>query len=130
MDMKRFIMIVIFAMMAGLAYEANAQLVYEPFYYGNSSSSQGQRLRTTAYCYAGGGNYHKLPIVVETGRYGLYVTQYYQAPQSLVYGSDGRWVSISPVRVEMCYPDLANNRLEKSFMYKANIYGTMYYFDL
>ena len=151
--MKHSILILFFAIMAAvMSFDAKAQgLVYQPFIPQTSSSSvsvpnysqmgrtyggsrervQTQRARSTAYCWHGGDRYGKLPIVLEYGQSGIRMVQVYYASQSLVYGaSEGRWVDIYPVSVQECYPDLSNHPLEKSFMYKANIQGTMYYFDL
>ena len=152
--MKKFIITMITAMMAIVSYEAKAQgLVYTPFIPQESSSSssmsvpnysqrhrsyggsratvQTQRARSTAYCWHGGDRYGKLPIVLEYSQSGIRIVQVYYASQSLVYGaSEGRWVDIYPVSIQQCYPDLSNHPLEKSFMYKASINGTTYYFDL
>ena len=148
--MKKIIITLVAILMAIASHEAKAQLVYRPFIRGNSSSSvsvpnyfqrgrtygggtsvQPQRVRATAYCLIDSDRYGKLPIVVEYGQAGARVVQVYYAAQSLVYGaSEGRWVDIYPVGIQSCYPDLSNHPLEKSFMYKANINGTMYYFDL
>lgn len=115
------------------AFEAKAQIVYQPFMGGGSSTQsigQSQRLRATAYCILSNGQYAKMPIVVEQRQNGLFVVQYYQAPQSMVYGSNGGWVNIYPTNVQRCYPDLSSNPLERSFMFKASINGRMFYFDL
>ena len=113
-------------------HEAKAQLVYESYTGGSSSqqSVQTQRVRTTAYCQLRGGGYGKLPIIVEVSNQGANVVQCYQAPQTLVYGGEGKWVNIYPARVSKCYPSYGSNSLEREFMYKANINGTIYYFDL
>ena len=149
--MKKTIIALVAALFGLISFEANAQLVYTPFNPGNSSSStpipnysRGGRTqrstrpaprveytRTNAYCKTGVDTYGKLPIVIEYGSNGIRVVQVYYAPQALVYGaSDGRWVDIYPVSVQSCYPDYSNNPLEKNFMYKANINGTTFYFDL
>lgn len=129
--MKKAIIIILASLLTLAANEAKAQLVYEPFISGSSrSSSQAQTVRTTAYCSLGGGQYQKLPVVVEIRRDGAYVVQYYRAPQSLVYGENGRWVDIYPAALRKCYPDLSSNPLEQSFMYKAGINGRTYYMDL
>lgn len=149
--MKKLIFTLITLMMAIASYEAKAQLVYQPFIPETSSSSvsvpdfsqrsrsyggaratvQAQRFRSTAYCLLGSDRYGKLPIVLEYGQSGVRIVQVYLASQSLVYGaSEGRWVNIYPVSVQQCYPDLSSHPLEKSFMYKASINGTMYYFDI
>lgn len=149
--MKKIIITLVATLMAIASHEAKAQLVYTPFITGDSSSSvsvpdysprrrayggsrstvQTHRARTTAYCLLGSDRYGKLPIVVEYGSSGTCIVQVYHASQSLVYGaSEGRWVDIYPVGIQSCHPDLSNHPLEKSFMYKASINGTMYYFDL
>ena len=150
--MKKTIITLIATLMAlAASHEAKAQIVYAPFIPEKSSSSesgsgyyqggrsygssrpavQTQRARTTAYCLLGSDRYGKLPIVVEFSQSGAYVVQVFNAPQSMVYGaSEGRWVNIYPTVIQSCYPDLSSHPLEKSFMYKANIDGTMYYFDL
>ena len=115
------------------ANEVKAQMVYQPYMGGGTSSQsvkQSGRFHATAYCRLSNGQYAKLPIVVEQRQNGLFVVQYYQAPQTMVYGSNGDWVSIHPAMVQKCYPDLSSNPLERSYMYKVNIDGRVYYFDL
>ncbi len=131
--MKKLVIFITTLLLLFATNEAKAQIVYQPFIGGGSSSQstvQPQRFRTTAFCRLSSGQYAKLPIVVEQRQNGLFVVQYYQAPQSMVYGSNGAWVSIHPTMVQRCYPDLSSNPLERSYMYKANINGRMYYFDL
>lgn len=131
--MKKLVIFITTLLLIFSAIELKAQIVYQPFMGGGSSSQstvQSQRFRATAYSRLSSGQYAKLPIVVEQRQNGLFVVQYYQAPQSMVYGSNGTWVSIHPAVVQRCYPDLSSNPLERSYMYKANINGRVYYFDL
>lgn len=148
--MKKTIITVIAALFGLVSFEANAQLVYTPYIPNRSSSSvpipnysrgrsqsysqpapRVEYTRTNAYCMTGADTYGKMPIVIEYGSNGMRVVQVYYAPQSMVYGaSEGRWVDIYPVSVTSCHPDYSNNPLEKSFMYKATINGTTFYFDL
>ena len=131
--MKKLVIILAVFLLFFSAFEAKAQIVYQPFMGGSSSSQsmgQSQRLRATAYCLLSNGQYAKMSIVVEQRQNSLFVVQYYQAPQSMVYGSNGGWVNIYPTNVQRCYPDLSSNPLERSFMFKANINGRVYYFDI
>ena len=111
---------------------------YDPGFPATGSSSsrsrsrvESDRVRTNAYCLYNDGSFGKLRIEVEIYGSSARVVGYYQAPQAMVYNSTGRWLELQPqAMVNKCYPDLARNPLEQEFMYKANIRGVMYYFDL
>ncbi len=149
--MKHIFTIIQVIAIAMICYDLKAQgLVYTPFIprqsaesydpgypsTGRSSARPGsrtmaERVRTSAYCLYNDGSVGKLRIEVELYGSSARVVGYYQAPQALVYNSTGRWLELQPqVLVNKCYPDLARNPLEQEFMYKANIRGSLYYFDL
>lgn len=149
--MKNILTIVQILAIALICSDLKAQgLVYTPFVPRQSSESydpgfppassgsfrsrsrvESDRVRTNAYCLYNDGSVGKLRIEVEIYGSSARVVGYYQAPQAMVYNSTGRWRELQPqAMVNKCYPDLARNQLEQEFMYKANIRGVMYYFDL
>ena len=97
----------------------------------SGSRVSAERVRTNAYCLYNDGSVGKLRIEVEVYGGSARVVGYYQAPQAMVYNSTGRWLQLQPQAiVDKCYPDLSRNPLEQEFMYKANIQGLVFYFDL
>ena len=149
--MKHIFTIIHIIAVAFICNDIKAQgLVYEPFIpkqssgsyspgypatSGNSSRSvssvSAERVRTNAYCLYNDGSVGKLRIEVEVYGGSALVVGYYQVPQAMVYNSTGRWLQLQPqAMVKKSYPDISGNPLEQEFMYKANIRGIMFYFDL
>lgn len=149
--MKHLLTIIQVIVIALICNDLKAQgLVYEPFIPGQSSGSYdpgyprtgtgssrsrsrvaSESVRTNAYCLYNDGSVGKLRIEVEISGGSARIVGYYQMPQAMVYNSTGCWIALQPqATVNKCYPDLARNPLEGEFMYKANIRGIMYYFDL
>ena len=149
--MKHLFTIIQVIVIALICNDIKAQgLVYEPFIPRQSSGGYGygasategrssrssarataERVRTNAYCLNNDGSVGKLRIEVEVYGTSSQVVGYYQAPQAMVYNSTGRWLQLQPqAAVKKCYPDLSEHPLEQEFMYKANIRGVVFYFDL
>jgi len=147
--MKHIIILIHVIAIALVCTDIKAQsLVYQPYIPPQSSGSyspgypsagtgssrsrvSAERIRTSAYCLYSDGSVSKLRIEVEVYGGSARVVGYYQAPQALVYNSTGRWLQLQPqALVNKCYPDLSGHPLEQEFMYKANIQGMMFYFDL
>ena len=134
--MKKFLLILFFYLFSNVSY---AQIVggiyYEPLFSDPNSQpyrpqSQQRAIRTTAYSFDSYSNtYVKHPIkVIEYYEYGMVkykVTEEYKS-----HGYGGQWVKVyAPVSKCMsAYSDL--NALEGQFTHKANMMGTIYYFDL
>ncbi len=141
--MKHTITVLFVAVLAMMSLEAHAQLVYEPFipnqssggYSSGSYSSQPsmsvERVRTSAYFLYTDGSIGKVRLEVEISGGSGRVVGYYEPPQPLVYNATGCWKQLYPyASVHKCYSTYSANPLEREFMYKANIRGVLYYFDL
>ena len=109
--------------------------------YQPQSSYQGQRsyqsqpqqrvISATAYSYDSyNNNYIKHPIkVIEYHEHGMVKYKIVEVCQSTGYGV--QWVKLSmPVPVSECMSMYSSNQLESQFTHKANVMGTIYYFDL
>lgn len=146
--MKHTIIVLFVAVFAMMSLEANAQLVYQPFVpsqsssgyssggyssgsYSSQSSLSTERVRTSAYFLYSDGSIGKVRLEVEISGGSGRVIGYYEPPQALVYNATGCWKQLYPyASVHKCYSTYSANPLEREFMYKANIRGVMYYFDL
>lgn len=153
--MKKYLIILFFscvsvvarAQVGGIQYESifsnssSSSQYSDPYYnpYQNGGSYQTQQprksqpqarvIRTTAYSVEGN-TYIKHPIKVrEYYEHGLTKYAVIEVCQSTGYGV--QWVKLnSGMPVSECMPMLSNNPLESQFTHKANVMGTIYYFDL
>ena len=155
--MKHSLLILV---LCGICFAANAQvggIVYQPStpssgyqnsypdpysqpyqpqssYRGQGSyQSQPQRraIRTTAYSFDSYNNtYIKHPIkVIEYHEHGM--TKYKVTEEYKSNGYGGQWEKIHyHTPVSQCSPMFGTNSLESRFTHKANVMGTIYYFDL
>ena len=156
MNMKKSVLAIIFLFSVILSSSAQ-DLIYRPYRSGGSSSTQGQTtyppttsqrrqqyysepqsniVRANAIYTIDGNNYYKVPIQVDmssgTNHYGG--TSYYVVAEYRSTGYSGQWQNLSiKAYVQTCnslnaYGTTA--RLEKSYMYKAQVNGKWYFFDL
>jgi hypothetical protein len=156
--MKHSFIVLLVAFMAMMSMEANAQgLVYTPFIPQQSSSAdfgswgsdsgysrqrsggyrpsyQTQTIRSTAYYVNYDGDYQKVPIRVEYTVYSNGATSLTVAEQWKGNGLGGQWEKVlSAAYVRECQSIFANGptaELERTFMYKAMVGTSWYYFDL
>lgn len=155
--MKKFLLILFFCLFGYCSYAQVGGIHYQPSNptpnYQNSypdpysqpyqpqSSYQGQRsyqsqpqqraIRTTAYSHDSYNNtYIKHPIkVIEYYEHGMVKYKIVEVCQSTGFGV--QWVKLNmPVPVSECMPITSSNPLESQFTHKANVMGTIYYFDL
>ena len=83
-----------------------------------------QIVRTTAY-YIGGNRIFKVPIKVRVQGAQTSVIEEYTDN-----GIGGQWRGVSSGIIQKCSSSFSNSPLEEQFMYKANVEGSWYYFDL
>lgn len=153
--MKKNFFILVAIILAFVSLNANAQLVYQPFIPNQSSPSYNgglncgtgssysgysplscrtQTIRTTAYFVDFYGDYYKVPIRVEYKVYSNGAESLKVAEQYESNGFGGQWKRLStPPNVMNCQSIMATGvtaELERTFMYKAMVGTTWYYFDL
>lgn len=83
-----------------------------------------QIVRTTAY-FSSGDNLYKVPIKVKVQGTHSSVSEEYTDN-----GMGGQWRRVTSGNVQKCSSMSSYNPLEGQFMYKANVGGRWYYFDL
>ena len=154
--MKKFLLILFFGLFGYASYAQVGGIYYQPstpapnyqnsypdqYYqpYHPRSSYQGRRyyqsqpqqraMRTTAYSFDSYNNrYVKHPIkVIEKTEYGRIT--YIVVEEYLSTGYGGQWIKVN-APVSECMSAYSNlNTLEGQFTHKANVCGTIYYFDL
>lgn len=154
--MNKFLLILFFGLFGYASYAQVGGIYYQPSTpapnYQNSypdqysqpyhprSSYQGRRyyqsqpqqraMRTTAYSFDSYSNrYVKHPIkVIEKTAYGRIT--YVVVEEYLSTGYGGQWIKVN-APVSECMSAYSNlNTLEGQFTHKANVCGTIYYFDL
>lgn len=136
--MKKYLLILTCAC---ISFVMNAQvggIVYQPFSpnanshsnYQDSYQSQQRTIRTNAYSQDSYGEIYKVPIkVIEYNEYGVCRLAISEICKSTGFGV--QWTKLNmPVPVQECMSITATSPLETQFTHKANVMGTIYYFDL